>query len=262
MGAVYAKPPILEALCEFRFEPGPSWDGALPGLFYAEIREDFPKRRERRDVQLGVRTAEEPMTPQVQGTLVPRMQFLREDEQALIQMAPNLLAVNQLRPYPTWPDFRTMIERALAVYRKVAAPVGFRRIGVRYINRIEVPFPTGAESLEIEDYIRLVPQVPEALPQVFARWGQRTEIPYEDDNGVLALMSGSADDQSEPTEARFLLDFDFRTLDPRRVGLDDVMTWVDQAHDHVEAAFEASITERCRRLFGETHDDRTEKAHG
>lgn len=262
MGTIYARPPVLEAICEFRFEPGAHWDGALPGLVYTEVRDEFPKRRDQRDVQLGFRPGDDASTHQIQSAVQHRMQFLREDERSLIQIGRDLLVVNQLRPYPTWADFRAIIDRALGAYRKVVAPVGFRRIGLRYINRLEIPFPEDEDSLEIEDYIQVVPRVPEVLPQAFARWLQRTEILYEADNGVLALMSGSVDDVPERPEARFLLDLDFRTLDPQRVDLDDVLAWIDRAHEHVETAFEASITDRSRRLFQETDDDRGEKAHG
>ena len=40
----YKNPPIKEAVCEFRFASGATWDMAVPGLIYAELRADFPRR--------------------------------------------------------------------------------------------------------------------------------------------------------------------------------------------------------------------------
>jgi uncharacterized protein (TIGR04255 family) len=176
------------------------------------------------------------------------MQFLRSDERALLQVGPDLLTVNHLKPYPSWTAFKEMIVRALKVYREVAAPKGIRRIGLRYINKIEIP----KTRVEIEDYLLAVPQVPEAVPQVFARFVQRVEIMFEQANGLLILQTGSVQ-QEAGTETAFMLDLDFITL--QAVTLDAAMDWVEQAHDHVERTFETCITDNTRKLFKERKEE-------
>ena len=85
------------------------------------------------------------------------MQFLQEDEGAMVQVGPNLVAVNHLKPYSNWETFKQMIARSLEAYKKVADPQAINRIGLRYINRIEIP---DQRKVEIEDYVLAVPQVP------------------------------------------------------------------------------------------------------
>jgi uncharacterized protein (TIGR04255 family) len=177
---------------------------------------------------------------------ISRMQFLRENENALLQVGPDLLVINQLKPYPTWKTYKAMILKALDVYRVVAQPYGFLRIGLRYINRIDVP----KSQAQIEDYLLALPQVPEPIPQLFASWVQRVEVPFEDANGSLALQSGSIQ-QPQQEELAFLLDLDFSTLKAESIALDSAANWIEQAHDRVEQAFEASVTDETRELFKE-----------
>src|SRR5690349_12984877 len=103
MGRLYQKPPLVEALCEFRFDSAQPWDWTIPGLIYAQIKDEFPMKREQRTLELAIETSPE-KTQQLRGD-IGRMQFLRKDESALVQVGPDILAVNQLSPYPHWPRF-------------------------------------------------------------------------------------------------------------------------------------------------------------
>jgi len=106
MSAIYANPPIIETLCEFHFEAGEPWDWTVPGLVYARVRHEFPDRAEQRTFQVDLQ-AGKALPPRVDT--VAKMQFLRKDRSALIQVGPNVLVVNHLPPYPNWNGFRELI---------------------------------------------------------------------------------------------------------------------------------------------------------
>ncbi|MGQ0654564.1 MAG: TIGR04255 family protein [Betaproteobacteria bacterium] len=40
----YKNPPIIEAICEFRFSETSPWDLTIPGLIYELVKDKFPKR--------------------------------------------------------------------------------------------------------------------------------------------------------------------------------------------------------------------------
>jgi len=94
MGRKYRHPPIIEALCEFRFEPGPPWDLAIPGLVYEKVKEEFPTRRQAKAFEVNVAASPEGVEQRV--TTTDRIHFLRDDEKALIQVDRNLLVVSGL----------------------------------------------------------------------------------------------------------------------------------------------------------------------
>ena len=250
MSRIYKRPPLIEALCEFRFDPGQPWDWTIPGLLYAELGKEFPKKREQRAYEIALQEGPKEAKHSLRQELA-RMQFLREDESALMQIGHDILAVNHLRPYPSWPNLRALIGRILNAYRKVASPKGFHRIGLRFINRLEIPEKS---PFEIEDYLTAIPAIPRNLPQTFARWLQRTDLPFEEIDGMLTLQTASVVD-SEPADSTvFMLDLDCWTVEPGKIELDQAMDWVERAHAKVEEAFEASITDKARSLFQEVKD--------
>lgn len=244
MGRRYKNSPIVEALCEFRFEPDSPWDLAIPGLVYEKVRDIFPKRRQARQVAVGTSAGPEIGEPQVQ--IMNRMQLLRDDEKAFVQVGPHLLAVNHLKPYSSWQEFVTLIKRGFSAYCDVAAPKSIHRIGLRYINRIEVL----ARRIELEDYFEFRPFVGPNLPQEHGPFIVGIQVPYEGSRDILKIELATASTKT-PDNAAVILNLDYYLVKPGEVKLDYVFEWVGFAHNRVEDAFEACITDRVRQMFEE-----------
>jgi uncharacterized protein (TIGR04255 family) len=247
MGRRYNNPPIIEALCELRFEPSLPWDLAIPGLLYEKVQDDFPKRRQVRAFETSVSASPEGVEQQVRTA--DRMQFLREDERALIQVGPDLLAVNHLKPYPTWQEFLPLVQKGFSAYREAANPKAIRRIGLRYINRIEIPGP----SVDMEDYFLFYPFVGPNLPQEHGPFIVGIQIPYEGARDVLRLQLANASAET-PDVVPVMLDLDYFLTKPGEVPLAAISEWLEIAHNHVEEAFEACITDRLRQMFEEVRE--------
>src|SRR5438093_1211585 len=101
--------PLIEALCEFRFAPSPSWDWTIPGRLYDEIGRDFPERAQVDGVAVQFVLGPEKASAQPVINGPARVQMKRADGTAMVQVGPNLLVVNHLRPYVGWETFRPMI---------------------------------------------------------------------------------------------------------------------------------------------------------
>jgi len=242
----YRKSPIVEAICEFQFDENPSFDSAIPGLVYEKIRTTFPILRQATRVTVSVSATSQEVGPQF-GT-VPLMQFLRKDEKALIQVGSNLLSVNVLRPYPSWQKFLPLIKRGFNAYREVVAPIGIQRIGLRYINHIEIP----GQNINLEDYLEFRPFVGLKLPQDFGTFVAGIQVPYEESRDILNLQLVSLPRPNISTDnAAMILSLDYVLLKPKEVALDEAFKWVDIAHSHIEDVFEACITQKLRDLFKE-----------
>ncbi len=242
MNRKYQNPPIVEALCEFQFEPCLPWDLTVPGLVYEKVQNEFPKKRLAKTFAIGVEIGPERVQQQLLTT--DRMQFLQEDEKTLIQIDQNLLVINRLKPYPTWEAFQPQVRTGFEAYRTVADPKGIQRMGLRYINQISLPGPPP----KIEDYFEFRPFVGPNLPQAFGAFAVAIQIPYEEARDVLRLQLTRAVVEMSDTLS-VTLDLNYEMAQPDRVPLDDVFAWLDTAHRHVEAVFEASITERLRETF-------------
>lgn len=146
MSKKYSNPPIVEALCEFQFVPGQPWDMTIPGLLYEKIKSEFPVKQLQMGFGIGLQPKEESLQQIVE--MSQRMQFLRSDKTALVQVGPDFLTINHLKPYPTWEEFKPLIIGNLKIYQEVAKPKGFKRIGLRYINKIDFD----QHPIELTDY--------------------------------------------------------------------------------------------------------------
>lgn len=245
MSRLYQKPPLIEALCEFQFADG-EWDWTIPGLVYQQIKEQFPIKRQAPTVEFEVQADPDQISQRLKGGL-GRMQFLRIDETALVQVGPQLLVVNQLQPYPHWSRLKPLILDTLEVYRQVAWPAGFKRLGLRYVNHIQLP----SHEVEMSTYFNFGPRLPDPIASDPIRsLLLRVDLAQESHQGhlVLTLASAPREDQGGPA---LILDLDFATTSAADIAFDEIGAWIETAHDRIETAFEASITDQLRAIFEE-----------
>lgn len=241
MGRVYERAPLIEALCEFRFqEDKKNWDLTLPGLFYQKVEETFPVKREQNAIELQVNAGDE-----VLGKVTPRLQFFSVDERRLIQLGPGMLSANYLPPYPSWQEFRELIQFALNSFLSVTTSPQLTRIGLRYINKINLD-----ATAPLGQYLHYHPALPASLGGSMCNVVQRVELDFPAENGLLVFTLASTPSDSQAIHS-LILDIDFAIRDASLVSLATALAWVDKAHDQVELVFEASITDELRQTFEE-----------
>jgi uncharacterized protein (TIGR04255 family) len=245
MGKQYKNPPIVEAVCEFRFQPGLAWNVDFPDKVFERVKHIFPNRRTMQSFEATVALAPEGNQQQLRTS--PRLQLLREDEKALIQIEANLLSVNHLKPYPTWQEFLPLIRQAFDAYLAVAEPKGIHRIGLRYINQIEI----AGQQLTLEEVFNFFPTLNWQAPgQGFVAFSTEVHIPFDNAQDILKLRMGSGASNNPDTLA-VILDIDYFTGKSGEVGFDQAFDWLEQAHLRVEDAFEGCVTDSLRKAFGE-----------
>lgn len=238
----YRKPPVVEALCEIYFASS-TWDETVPGRFYDRVKGRFPLKRQQEVQEAEVAFSAEGEAAARVRKLAPRMQFLTERKDRLVQLSRDLLVINQLLPYPRFEDWEPEINFALAVYRELAEPKGASRLGVRYINKVVIPQPT----ILMEDYFTIYPRLPEALGDQQSPFMLRAEFLRQRGHAVLVTF-GSAPAE-KPGESAHLLDL-YDIFKPDTImPLEAIREEVGLAHDNIEDAFESSITDGLRVLF-------------
>lgn len=226
------KPPLVEAVCEFRFYPSDEWDWTVPGRLYDRIKEDFPRRQQVRNTEFLVQVgADSPAVQSESG----RVMMIREDESALVQVGPHQLVVNHKRPYPGWDKFSSLVRDLLEVYVELV-PSSPERTGLRYINQI----PGLADGpTEIGSLTTLDPPLPKEIERPLLNFYQRYELQHDDPPGVLIHQTGM---QLTPeNDLVLLLDIDFGSLPDSAPNLAESGRWLQAAHDRIEEAFQASV---------------------
>jgi len=234
--------PIIEALCEFQFNPGQPWDMTIPGLIYERIKGEFSVKKQ----QMGFGIALQPKKGEFEQKIemAPKIQFCRPDESALIQVGPNLLVVNHLKPYPKWGVFKPLILSNLSIYNEIANPINFKKILLRYINKFEFP----GKSIELSDFFNFYPLIPQKLPQAHGPFNVRVEFNYKDGRDRL-LLELTAVPSDQPDTICIIFDLFYILFMPDNFKINQASDWIETAHEEINAAFNASITEKCKTIF-------------
>lgn len=236
MGEKLQRPPLVEAVCEFRFAEQDAWDWTVPGRLYELIRADFPERAQQSgmDVRVARMAGGGPV-----ATLQPaaeRVQLRKSDGSALVQVGPELLSINHLRPYPSWEAFLAMITNVLDAYRTLFAKLTLGRIGLRYINQM----PLAIGSHDVANFLTVSPPLPGSLDKALLGFFQRYELEEFMPVGVLIHQTGTQlTPEGNPAIA---LDLDFVSQEVAHLGsTDSVVRWLESAHDRIYAAFVDSV---------------------
>ena len=247
----YRNPPIDEALCEFRFLPGPEWEFTIPGNLQTELCGRYSgKSKEQRAVSVGLRVEEEKTVGLKLDEGLAKIQLPNDDGRRIVSVGPDVLSVHMLRPYQGrinsqqggWEEFHTRISEALSAYQRVAKPKGINRIGVRYINKIRIP----GTNVRIEDFLKCTQLEINGLPEYYSNFFSRVEYVYDESKRLLLSVGLQA---SSPEGTEWLLDLDVIWLSNTPLDCDKSMPIVDDLHEQAASAFEAILTDASRELF-------------
>jgi uncharacterized protein (TIGR04255 family) len=244
MGKKYKNPSIIEAFCEFQFEPDSPWDLTMPGLIYEEVKDTFPIRRPQTFLTGVISRDEKGIIQKIEPK--EKMLFFHKDEKSLIQIAEHLLAINQLKPYSSWEEFFPLIKEGFNAYKKIATPKGIHRIGLKYINQIDVD----KKSIEYEDYFLFGPHMGEGLPKNYNKFIVGIDFPKESTNDILRVTLKSFTPKRKGSIS-IIFDLDFFCTNSMPIDEDKIFGWINSAHNNIEKAFESCITDKVREILEE-----------
>lgn len=244
MGKRFSNPPIQEALCEIFFDEY-SWDDTIPGRIYAEIKDEFKIKKQLRSVQVEVSIAPGGESGTKVRNLVPRVQFVREQGDRIVQVAPGLLVVNQLTPYGSFEDWRPTLLKMIELYRSLTRAAKVKKIGFRYLDRIVLK----GSAIEMKNFFRIFPQIPETLTTVHGPFVLRVSIPSRH-SGHETLVTFGTTPQGATNAISFMLDLYNKFIPGAENNDVSIEREVDIAQRELETVFLNCITPRLAKQFG------------
>ena len=247
----YKNPPIVEAICEFKFAGADTWDDTSAKRIRALLGSDYGgKTQEQRVARIEVKSleGEQPNLSFTDG--LERVQIFSNNEERIVAVGPSLMSVHMLRPYHSpdltessgWVEFRERIANALEAYWEIAKPEGIVHIGMRYVNKIIIP----CDQVDVEDYLLYAMQDVPGLPILVRNFFNRVERDYGD--GSRLVLTQSTSDAPEDSVG-FLLDLDVIWDSPNSISEKTAMDLVEDLRNREREAFEAVISDLARELF-------------
>ena len=243
----YDKPPIEEAVCEFRFNKD-DWDPTTPGRLFDKIKKSYPALP-REVKQYHTEVAVGPQNPASVNVreLPPRTRFSTQDENRVVSIAPRFLSVSMRKPYSNWEEFKSQILDAFRKHREITGAEDVVRVGIRYINKILIELRT---EVDLGQYFECAPQDlselgHNTLPSNLVNMFSRQEYNFGDSVRMARIFAST---EAPPRFIGILLDIDvyWQSGDS---GSPDISELVERLRLRERVAFEASITDDCRKLF-------------
>ena len=191
----YQRPPITEAVIDIQFAT-PVSNPDLETLRTLLV-ETYP----RVETRLNWNIAIGPGTVQV-GHVPAGLKMSSADSVDIVVLYPSGITNSRLAPYNGWSNFR---DRASRVFSQCMGKVGYRpvkRIGVRYINRLDIP----SDIIRIDEWLRLAITLPPSIPSDLTTYGLHVALPLS--SNVRLNLHISTVDSPVLQHGSLLLDID------------------------------------------------------
>jgi uncharacterized protein (TIGR04255 family) len=170
------------------------------------------------------------------------------DQADIVMVLQDGVGTARLAPYLGWDHLRDRARKVWSDWRKIVAYSAPKRIGIRYINRIDVPIRPGG-ILDIDTYLNSGPRVPDFSRHPVSGFVAQIARPTDLDHWSTNVTSTTALPPPLIDHVSFVLDIDvFRTEDiPGREA--DLWECVEAVRPLKNKIFESCITDEARRLF-------------
>ena len=238
---VYSRPPVVEAIIELQYDPQLS-DRESETL-RSKLSKRYPALVENRlfEVQIDEKgnATTKSNSAGFKGTSA--------DNTNVVISNPGAFASVRLAPYCGWDEVIAVAKENYDTFRAVAGHRAVKRIGVRYVNRIDLP-EEEATKLPTNAIFNVYAAAPSAVPQIPRHFFARYEYGFAEDNIIVVIQTGTAD-PALIDQKSFMLDIDVIKTENISQKPEDLWSVIDVMRRAKNDAFELSVTELTKRTF-------------
>jgi uncharacterized protein (TIGR04255 family) len=239
----YDKAPIKEAIIDIQIENSPSL--ALANFENVEISppQGYAQRQKLMMGQLRGQMERGLLTATAKQDQMGYA-FVGGEGKHIVQFRLNGFTFSRLAPYQTWEQLRNEAKTLWDSYRQIVGALPVVRVGLRYVNQLDLPMP----MRDLRDFIRLYPEISSDLPQQLAGFFLQVQIPQED-LGAMLIVNEAMVPPSGPDVASVVLDIDVFKQGLRLESDDDVWNTMEALRLRKNLIFEGCITNNTRELI-------------
>lgn len=235
----YDAPPIIEAVVQFRYAEPVS--KALQTKLLKRLKRDYVNELELQAVEANVDFANQ----QAAFVAEPQLRLSSQDETNVVIVHPTTLTWSRLAPYQGWEALRERVRHDVEIAHGVTGLRKIVQLGVRYINRIDIPI--SGLITRYEDYLTINLSLPDIWDGI-SNYGWRFEK-LDRELGLLSIVQSAVIAPEIPNHAAFLLDIDIVRQQDIPIKIDDIFILLEKMRDLKNEIFELSITDTARASF-------------
>lgn len=241
----YAKPPITEAVIDIQFDA--PVDNASVMKAVERFQKDYPLQEVVKNIEFQFEvdaTNVQAAKARVDEKLVV-FKRTSTDQAQIALLSAAALTVSQLAPYPGWDDFFDRFKRDWKEWKSAVGYRKIKRVGVRYINRLDIPASRGA--VDLQAYLRFYVHVPDVVGAQEA-FSALVEAALPSINGRLRINVASV---KSPLidHMSAMLDIDLIRLSDVPQNDAELLGYLSQTRSAKNSVFEACLTQASKDLF-------------
>jgi len=241
--------PIVEAVIEIRARAEAPWDeSTVLHDLKAKLASDYPKVLSQNELRGQISfipgQAAESATPDLKWR---GLVFRSEDERHVAQFNRDGFSFSRLRPYESWDQLYIEAMRLWHFYRDLARPTEAQRIGLRFINRIELR----PGEVRFGDYIQPAPRPPKGMNLPFVTFFQRDTLAAIGHPYAINVTRATQREKTPGAEGvAVILDIDVFRLSVADLQEDTLNRTLSEMRWLKNKAFFGSITSKALKRFG------------
>lgn len=242
---LYSRPPITEAVIAIKFDSPISSKNINSAN--TKFTKHYPQHQAVTNYNVQVEISRghvEKPTTNVKGLDGHRRST--DDMTQLLVMWPSSFSISQLAPYVGWDSFLNRFIRDWKTWKRTVKYQKISGIGVRYINRIDIPFAEGS-ILEHENYLNVYPKLPEYFPSVDS-YAIQTVLPLNK-IGCRLKLNSSVIPSPIPDHLSFIIDQDIVNNSNPPQKDDAIIDLLNNIRVAKNDVFESCINDQTRALF-------------
>jgi uncharacterized protein (TIGR04255 family) len=169
-----------------------------------------------------------------------------EDQADIAILTQRFMTTARLPPYPGWEVLRDRAKANWAEWRSLTPAHPIVRIGVRFINRIDIP--SHDEKINLDDYFTLQPRA-EAFQATLVGFLLQVRFPTYRPNWIAGITTTPLQPSPVPGSKSIILDIDLSREADIPMHPDKLWPVIDEARSIKNDLFERALTEKAKALF-------------
>lgn len=242
---VFPNAPITEALIDIKVQLPKTIDLSILSTYHEIIKHNFPQKKERIAWQGGIEF-EEGEEPKFSAPLggPDGYLFTSSDEKKVVQARIDGFTYSRLKPYTCWEEFMFEAKELWEQYVEIAGPSSILRLGLRYINRIDIPLPVR----DFKEYVLTFPEIAPGIPQGLNDFFMQLAIP-DPETDIKTILTETID-KSYLNDHTIPLIFDIDVFKESKFNIESDF-WSDFKYmqELKNKIFFNSVTDKAKELF-------------